>query len=172
MTLADFSAEHPDLANNWARANDPQYASDPNAAAILSYGSLDNYLRAAAQNYGETITTPAPGSTGTTQIHPPTNAVLAGYTAEGYEVYQKYDEAGWLVEWWDRPGHGAQAIHYIRTAQGEPYAQSYIGNRVTPVTPGGSTTPSTTSGGSDKTAIWVAVIGAVGLWIASRHSSK
>ncbi len=55
MTLQDFAASNLDLANNWANATNPAFADDPNAAAILSYGSFDEYLRAAAQAQGVTI---------------------------------------------------------------------------------------------------------------------
>lgn len=40
-----------DLINNWQRANDPQFANDPTAKAIASYGSLDAYAAADAAGY-------------------------------------------------------------------------------------------------------------------------
>lgn len=165
MTLAEFAAANPDLENNWVRANDPANASDPNAAWILSFGSLENYQRSAAQMYGVQLTTPTTGGGTTTTTRAPRPPWLAGYTAEGYEVYHLIDQAGWEVEWWDMPGRGAQAQHYVSDAQGAPFDPSYIGKRVTVATP----TPTPTQSGSDKTAIWAAVIGALGLWLASRR---
>ncbi len=145
MTLADFAAAHLDLGNNWARANDPANAADPNVAFILSFGTLENYLRASADAYQVAITaTAAAGGGGTTGtggtmgggISPLFDPVqrLVAYTRQGYEVYQLIDEAGRVVEWYDIPGRGALGQHYL-ASRVDP--QSYVYSTQRPATTGG-----------------------------------
>ncbi len=162
MTLADFSAAHPDLANDWANANNPAYASDPNAAWILAYGTLDAYLTAAAANYGTPITGTTTGGT-VSPLFDPVHR-LRGYTRQGYEVYTLVDETGRIIEWYDIPGRGATGQHVLESLV-DPSSYVYTTSK-----PGGGVTTGTPAGGnSDKTLIWVAIIGAAGLWIANRR---
>ncbi len=50
MTLDEFAASRPDLANNWRNAHDPAYADDPNVPAILQFATFADYLE---NDYGQ-----------------------------------------------------------------------------------------------------------------------